>query len=223
MTQTQTNITLYNYFRSSTSYRVRIALEHKQIKYKYVPIHLLNNGGEQNASTYRELNPLGGVPTLQHDNRIISQSFAIIDYLEIFPQNKLFPDDFYLNAKVRQICENINADIHPLLNLKVQQYLEKNHQFTAEHKLQWMNRWTLEGLSAIETLIKPYAGKYCFGDQITAADVFLVPQIFSAKRFEIDLSPFPLLSKINDNCLLLESFQKAHPYRQIDTPSELKI
>lgn len=219
------NLNLYNYFRSSTSYRARIALELKHLKYTYTPVHLVNNGGEQNSVEYRNLNPIGGVPTLIHDGKTISQSFAIIEYLdEVFPADpSFFSKDSYVKAKIKQACEVINADIHPLQNLKVTNYLERDLKLSAEQKNQWLSKWITEGLAAFEKTISPYAKQYCFGDQISAADIFLIPQLFTATRFNIDFSQFKLLSKINENCLALEAFKKAHPYRQPDTPEELLI
>lgn len=215
---------LHNYYRSSTSYRVRIALELKQLKYTYTPIHLLNNGGEQNSESYRNLNPIGGVPTLIHDTKILSQSFAIIEYLDdLYPEiSPLFSNDLFIQAKIKQVCEIINADIHPLQNLKVLQYLNTNFGMSEIQKTQWLTKWINSGLSAVEKLIEPYAGQYCFGNTISAADLFLVPQLFSAQRFNIDLTKFALLNQINENCLQLEAFKKAHPYHQPDTPPELK-
>lgn len=219
------DLSLYNYFRSSTSYRVRIALEIKGLTYHYKPVHLLQDGGEQNTPEYRSLNPVGGVPTLQHGDRVISQSFSIIEYLdEVFPATTaLMPTDLYLRAKVRQFCEIINADIHPLQNLKVMQYLEKQAHFTAEQKNTWLNKWIVNGLTAAEKTLENFSGLYCFGDTVTAADAFLIPQLFSCKRFNIDITHFQLLSHINENCLKLQAFQKAHPYRQPDTPDDLRI
>lgn len=219
------NLTLHNYYRSSTSYRVRIALELKSLKYSYAPVHLLNNGGEQNSNSYRQLNPGGGVPTLVHNGKVLSQSFAIIEYLdEIFNEPvSLFSKDAFEKAKIRQLCETINADIHPLQNLKVIQYLEKQLNMTSEQKNLWLNKWISEGLIAVEKIIKPFAGNFCFGNSITAADLFLIPQLFSSLRFGVDISSFKLLSAINDNCLLLEAFKKAHPFRQIDCPADLII
>lgn len=215
---------LYNYYRSSTSYRARIALHLKKLDFEYKPIHLLNNGGEQHSAEYRALNPVGGVPTLVHEDKVISQSFAIIEYLDdAFPQTyRLLPQDPYLKAKVRQVCENINADIHPLQNLKLMQYLEKKHGYTQEQKDEWCQKWIHEGLSATEKILAATTRTYAFADQITAADLFIVPQIFSSLRFKVDISKYPTLSKINDNCLKLEAFQKAHPGKQIDTPPEAR-
>lgn len=220
-----TDLRLYNYFRSSTSYRVRIALNLKKIPFEYFPIHLLNNGGEQNTTAYRDLNPIGGVPTLKHGNKIISQSMAILEYLEeVFPNTEsLLPQDPFLKAKIRQFCENINADIHPLQNLKLMQYLESKHNYTQEDKNLWCQKWIQQGLDACEKLILPFAKNYCFGEQLTIADVILIPQLFSAERFKVNLLDFPLLFKIQENCIHLSAFKMAHPYRQIDTPQELKI
>jgi len=219
------NLSLFNYFRSSTSYRVRIALELKNLKYTYKPVHLLNNGGEQNSEFYRQLSPLGGVPTLLHDEKVIAQSFAIIEYLdEVFTDTTpLFTEDLFKNAKIRQVCETVNADIHPLQNLKVMRYLEKQLQVSDEQKNLWLNKWITEGLAAIEKIVVPFAGKYCFGNSITLADLFLIPQLFSTQRFGVDISQFKILSEINENCLQLAAFKKAHPYRQIDTPEDLRI
>ncbi|MBY0554476.1 maleylacetoacetate isomerase [bacterium] len=219
------NLNLYNYFRSSTSYRARIALELKQLKYTYTPVHLINNGGEQNSSDYRKLNPMGGVPTLIHDGKTLSQSFAIVEYLdEVFPDHvSFFPKDSFMKAKIKQACEIINADIHPLQNLKVTNFLEKDLKISAEQKNQWLTKWITEGLTAFENTIAPYAKQYCFGDQVTAADIFLIPQLFTATRFNVDFSQFTILSKINENCLAQQAFKKAHPYRQSDTPKDLLI
>lgn len=216
---------LYNYFRSSTSYRARIALELKQLKYEYRPIHLINNGGEQNTESYRSLNPIGGVPTLVDDENVISQSMAIIEYLdEKYPQSpSLFPKDLFLKAKVRQLCEIINADTHPLQNLKVTTFLEKDLGIDSAKKNMWLTKWITEGLVAVEKTIQPFAKNFCFGNNVTAADLFLIPQLFSAQRFNVDTSKFKLLNQINDNCNSIEAFKKAHPYRQPDAPADLKI
>ena len=217
-------LNLHNYFRSSTSYRVRIALELKGLKYSYTPVHLLNNGGEQNSADYRKLNPAGGVPSLEHDGKVIAQSFAIIDYIEkVFPQVPLFPLDNFTNAKIRQFCETINSDIHPLTNLKVMKLLETQYGFSATQKQEWITKWVADGLSALEQILEPYAGQFCFGDTVSAADAFLIPQLFSAQRFQVDFSKFKNLSRINENCLQLPAFIKAHPHRQVDTPAELKL
>ena len=240
------DLKLYNYFRSSTSYRVRIALHYKNLNFEYKPIHLLNNGGEQNSTEYRHINPIGGVPTLIHNQYVISQSFAIIEYLdEAFPNTpQLINGSVYDRAKIRQLCENINADIHPLQNLKVMQYLEKQHQYDQQQKNSWCQKWIVDGLQATEKLIESLAVahneqhkmqsnmqtneklntdiQYCYGTKITAADLFLIPQMVSAERFLVDIKQFKTLYQIYQNCLTISAFQKAHPFCQVDTPDDLK-
>lgn len=215
---------LYNYFRSSTSYRVRIALHHKNLPFEYKAVHLLNNGGEQHTSEYKKFNPLGEVPTLIHNSKIVAQSFAIIEYLdEIFPKTPLLQSASFTKAKVRQFCETINSFIHPINNLKVMQHLESKYSFTPSQKSDWISHWTRLGLQSIEKMLQEFAGDYSFGSAVSMADLFLVPQVFSAERFQVDLSEYPKLLAVNANCMKLEAFQKAHPFRQIDTPIELKI
>ncbi|AZZ35631.1 maleylacetoacetate isomerase [Bdellovibrio sp. qaytius] len=221
-------LTLFNYFRSSTSYRVRLALEIKKLSYEYKPVHLLNNGGEQHSAEYRALNPMGGVPTLVHEKdsqkNVIGQSIAIVEYLDdAFPQSyQLFSKDPYKKALIKQFCENINADTHAYGNLRTLQYLEKNFSASEEQKTQWTHTWTIAGLNACEKMLEKHSGLFCFGNEITAADVFLVPQIFTAKRFKVPLDNYPLINKIVDHCNTLEAFKKAHPLCQIDTPAELR-
>ncbi len=218
-------LVLYNYYRSSTSYRVRIALEIKKINYIYKPVHLLNNGGEQNSEAYRKINPSGGVPTLVHGDSVISQSFAIIEYLEdTFPDSyQLLPKAPFLKAKVRQVCEVINADMHALQNLKVLQYLEKKHGYSQDDKDKWCQHWIRPSFHALEKMISASSGQFSFADELTAADVFLIPQVVTAERFKTDLSDFPTIVRVYKNCLLRPEFMKAHPFRQVDTPDEFRI
>lgn len=212
---------LYNYFRSSTSYRVRLALHLKNIDFEYRPINLLKH--EQRSPEYLKINPLGGVPTLVHNGHYIPESFAIMEYLEeIQPEPALFPKDAYLKARVRQVCEVINSFMHPIGNLKTLQYLEKKHGYTQGQKEEWLQYWAPQGLETLESTLKDFAGSYCFGEQVTMADLFLVPQLLSCQRFNVDTSKYPTLVKINENCLKLEAFKKAHPFAQIDTPEEFR-
>lgn len=210
---------LYNYYRSSTSYRARIALYHKQLTFEYKPVHLINLGGEQNSGDYKKLNPMSEVPTLVHGKNILAQSMVIIQYLdEVFPNNPLFPDDPFQRAQVRQLCENINCGIHPIQNLKVMQKLEGDFSATEAQKKAWIQFWIKKGFQAQEGILKKTAGTFCFGDSITAADLFLIPQVFSAQRFEVPLDEFSRIIDIVRNCLELEAFKKAHPQNQPDTP-----
>lgn len=216
------SMVLYNYFRSSTSFRVRIALHLKNLTFEYIPINLLK--GEQHSTEYRQINPLKGVPTLAHNGKIIPESFAIIEYLdETFPQFSLLPKDPYLRARIRQFCEIINAFMHPMGNLKTLQYLEKNFNHTSEQKEAWVQHWAAQGLEALETTAAEFSGIYSFGNEVTMADLFLIPQLLTCERFKVDLTPYRTLHMINHNCMKLEAFQKAHPYKQIDTPEEFKI
>ncbi len=217
-------VTLYNYYRSSTSYRVRIALNIKNIEFKYVPVHLINNGGEQFASSYKVLNPMSEVPTLEDEGFVVGQSVAIIEYLEEqFPNPSLFPKDFQKKAKIRQFCENINSFLHPLSNLKVLKYLEDSHGYDQKQKEVWVNHWYQKGLVALESWLQKNKGLFSFGDEVTVADCFLVPLVFTCERFNIDLSPYKNILTINNRCLQQQAFKDAHPLRQIDTPNDLRI
>lgn len=217
------DLVLYSYFRSSASYRVRIALHHKGLQFEYKPVHLLNNGGEQNASQYRDLNPAGEVPTLVHKSNVISQSMAILQYLdECFPTETLFSKDAYQKAKIIQFCEGINCT-QPYQNLKTLQFLEKEMQVSEEKKKLWLNSWLGRNLEASEKFLQKTAGKFCFGDKVTAADCFLMPQLFTANRFGIHFDQYINISKVAKNCSDLPAFKAAHPFTQPDTPDELKI
>ena len=218
------DLILYNYFRSSTSYRARIALNIKGLDFEYKQIHLLNNGGEQNTPEYRKLNPMGGVPSLIHSGKLVAQSRAIIEYLnDSFPEPPLFPKNLHQTAIVKQICDTINCDIHPLQNLRVMRYLENKLGLNEEQRLEWINEWVGKGFTALETLVKKSAEEYCFGSKVTTADLFLIPAMFSADRFKIDLEQFPTLYRIFKTCNQLPAFKKSHPYRQVDTPDDLRI
>jgi maleylacetoacetate isomerase/maleylpyruvate isomerase len=216
------DLVLYNYFRSSASYRARIGLHHKQLAFEYKPVHLLNNGGEQNAPTYKSMNPAGEVPTLVHGDAVLSQSMAILQYLdEVFPQHPLFPKDPFTKAKVIQFCEGINCT-QPYQNLRTLQFLERELQISETQKNKWLQEWLGRNLESSEKILQKTAGQYCFGDQVTAADAFLIPQLFAAHRFKIEATPFPTILKVQENCTKLPAFQKAHPFRQPDTPADLR-
>lgn len=217
----KSEILLYNYYRSSASYRVRIALHFKDIPFKYIPVHLIKDGGEQFSAEYKKLNPLAQVPCLVKDGRPLGQSMAIIQYLEdICPEPRLFPEDFYEKAIVIQLCEAFNSGIQPLQNLSVLAQLETQLGANQEAKNKWIQYWIHRGLESVEQLLSKTAGKYSFGDEITAADCFLVPQVFTAKRFNVDLAPYKNLMRVNMLALEHNAFQMAEPTRQIDyTPT----
>lgn len=212
---------LYNYFRSSTSFRARAALLMKNLSYEYKPINLLKS--EQHSPEYRKLNPLGGVPTLVHNGKVIPDSMAIIEYIEeIAPTPALLPQDPYLRARVRQVCEIVNSGMHPYGNLKVLQHLGETFGYNQEQKDQWVQKWVTQGLEALEKTLPEFAGEYCFGDTITMADILVYPQIITCQRFHVDLSKYPTVMKIFNNLDKHPVFMQAHLSRQIDTPEELR-
>lgn len=217
-----TDLTLYSYFRSSTSYRVRIALNLKGIPFKYNAVHLLKDGGEQHKTEYRKVNPIGGVPSIAMGDFVLGESLAILEFLdENYSNCPLYPKDSKQKAIVRQMCEIVNSDLHPLTNLRVLQYLEKRG-FDQNAKDEWSHHWLKIGLEAFQKMVVKHGGKFCFGDQVTAADLCLIPHLFTARRFNLDLSPFDRLLKIEETCLAIDGFKKAHPFSQPDTPDEFK-
>jgi maleylacetoacetate isomerase len=203
---------LYDYFRSSAAFRVRIALNLKNLPYEKIPIHLINNDGEQHSDQYKKINPQELVPALQVDDHIITQSLAIIEYLEEkYPEPTLLPTDLVQRAQVRKIALTVATDMHPLNNLRVLQYLANTLTITEEQKNTWYQHWMAKGLIALEKWLKNTAGDFCFGNSITLADVFLIPQIFNAYRFNCDVAPYPTLIKIYNHCKELPAFKKAWP------------
>lgn len=213
---------LYNYFRSSASYRVRCALHLKGIEFEYRPIHLLEGGGQQHQASYRDINPAREVPTLVHQGRLIGQSMAILEYLEeVAAGPRLFPQDPYQKALVRQFCENINC-LQPLQNLRTIQYLTAVAGLSETQKQNWLHEWFSRNAETLEATLRQHTGEYCFGDTVTAADCFLAPQVFAAKRFNFDFSKYPHITRVNANLERLTAFIKAHPHKQVDTPPELR-
>lgn len=212
---------LYSYWRSSAAYRVRIALNLKGLDYQLAPVHLLRDGGEQHGAAFRRVNPQGLVPTLQHGQRLIRQSMAIIEYLdESFADHPLLPATARERAHVRGLAQIIACDIHPLGNLRVLQYLEREFQATPEQREAWIRHWLALGFEAIEALLaeSPSIGDFCEGERPGMADCLLVPQLYNARRFKLDLAAFPTLRRIETNCLALEAFQRAAPEAQPDAP-----
>lgn len=208
---------LYNYFRSSASYRVRCALHYKNIDFEYVPVSLTKNGGEQFKPEYKKLNPMAQVPCLVDGDTVVSESVAIIQYIDSkWHQPSLFPKSPGEWAPILQACEVVNSGIQPYQNTIVRERLEKQYGFDEGKVREWMVFFISRGLQSLEQLLSKTSDKYCFGDQITAADCFLVPQMFAANRFKVDVSSYKTLTKIYENCEKLEAFQKAHPKNQID-------
>ena len=211
---------LYDYWRSTASYRVRIALNLKGIAYRQEPVNLVLDGGQQHQAEYRALNPQGLVPVLVHDGQVLSQSLAICEYLEEqFPQPALLPADPALRARVRAVALTVACDIHPLNNLRVQQYLKSGHGQGGDAVGRWMNHWMTVGFAAIEeTLVaSDTTGLCCFGDEPGLADCFLIPQVYNADRFDSDMSPFPTIMNITRYCRALPQFSAAAPESQPDS------
>lgn len=209
---------LYTYFRSSAAYRVRIALNLKGLKTDYRYVHLIKNGGEQHRPEYLALNPQGRVPTLVDDGHVLTQSLAIIEYLEeTHPEPPLLPKDALGRARVRALAQVIACDIHPINNQRILKYLDQELHADEAARTRWYRHWVIEGFTALEKLLdNPATGKFCHGNQPTLADVCLVPQVFNAKRFSVDLAPFPTIQRINDHCLTLKAFANAAPEKQPD-------
>ncbi len=212
---------LYSYFRSSASYRVRIALNLKGLPYEVIPIHLLRNGGEQLTPEYRQLNPDGLVPTLieEQSSAVLTQSLAIIEYLEeTHPQIPLLPQDALDRAYVRGIAMSIACDIHPLNNLRVLRYLVRQLNVSEDEKNAWYRHWCEQGLAALETMLAKdkRVGDFCYGNTPSLADCCLIPQIANAQRLNCDLSRMPTLNRINAACLALDAFAQSAPSQQPD-------
>ncbi|MGQ4001904.1 maleylacetoacetate isomerase [Francisellaceae bacterium CB299] len=205
-------ITLYDYFRSTASYRVRIALNIKGLGYQLKEVHLVNNGGEQFSDEYKKLNPFARVPTLIDGDFVLTQSLAIIEYLDAkYPTNSLIPTNIELAGQIREFCQIIASDIHPINNLSVLKYLQKNLGVSDEDKNKWYHHWIINGFDAIEKILESSAGKFCFGDSVTLADICLVAQVYNANRFNVPVDNYPNIVRINSNCLNLEEFKKASP------------
>jgi len=213
-----TELLLYSYWRSSSAYRVRIALNLKGIQYRQKFVHLVREGGEQHKTEYREVNPLGLVPALVHENQTIVQSMAICEYLEeAFTEIPLLPVNPAARARVRTIAQSITSEIQPLNNLAVIHYLKNEmHQDDAAIKA-WYAHWITRGFSAVESwLSTPDSGLYCHGDTPSLADCFLVPQVYNAERFSCDLEFYPNIRRITAQCRSLAAFDAAAPENQAD-------
>jgi maleylacetoacetate isomerase len=209
------SITLYSYWRSSAAYRVRIALNLKKLPYKTVSVSLAPGIAEHRADEYRSINPQMLVPFLQDGELGIAQSMTILEYLEEhYPETPLLPKNEPLRTQVRSYCNLIACDIHPLNNLRVQQYLKNELGADTKAGHEWYVHWIHEGFAALEELTGN--GPYVFSDSPTLADALLVPQIYNARRFEVPLSSFPKLVRVADACNDLPAFKKAAPELQPD-------
>ncbi len=214
------SLVLYSYYRSSAAYRVRIALNLKNLDYSIQPVHLLKNAGEQKCPGYLEINPQGLVPALKTEDGLLTQSAAIIEYLdESFSFARLLPEKAADRALVRSLAQMIACDIHPLNNLRVLNYLWPESGF-ADRKERWYHHWLEVGLSAFETRLERAGsnGEFCFGNAPGLADLFLIPQVYNALRFDHEIERYPLIQGIYHNCTALDAFRKAAPESQPDSP-----
>jgi len=210
---------LYSFFRSSASYRVRIALNLKGLNYEQVPIHLRRGGGEQFGPAYRKINPQALVPALEDDGRVLIQSLAIMEYLdERYPSPPLLPSDPADKALVRSMALIVACEIHPIQNLRVLVHLKNNLKQSDDDLNRWAQHWIDLGLTALEEMLvsAPERGEFCFGDTPTLADICLVPQLANARRFNCDLSRFPAIMAIETHCVALPAFANAAPEKQPD-------
>lgn len=210
---------LYGYWRSSAAYRVRIALNLKGLNYDSVPVHLVRNGGEQFSPEFTQLNPQSRVPILMHGSRVLRQSLAIIEYLdETWPAPPLLPVSLRDRARVRSIAQLIASDIHPLNNVSVLRFLEQTWAVPRPERDEWIRHWIREGFTALEQMLaeSPSTGAFCEGDVPSLADCCLIPQVYSAHRYGLDMTLFPTLERINSACLQLPEFDLARPELQSD-------
>ncbi|MGD9801238.1 MAG: maleylacetoacetate isomerase [Parvularculaceae bacterium] len=207
---------LFGYWRSSATYRVRIALHLKGLDFDYEPVNLLK--GEQHSEGFLKRNPQGLVPALQTDEgAVLTQSLAIIEYLEErYPEKPLLPADTDLRAKARAIAAVIACEAQPFMNLRIQSYLKEQREFDAAAVKDWLDRWTGGAMRSVEALIADGGGAFCVGDRPGMADAFLVPQVFGALRFGVDLSQTPRIKEIYERCNAIDAFVKAHPQNQPD-------
>ncbi|XP_022048958.1 maleylacetoacetate isomerase isoform X1 [Acanthochromis polyacanthus] len=207
---------LYGYFRSSCSWRVRIAFALKGIEYDQIAVNLIQDGGQQHTQQFESINPMKQVPAVKIDGITLCQSLAVIQYIdETRPGPRLLPAEPKTRAQVRMISDLIASGIQPVQNLAV---LQKK----GSEKEQWAQHFINQGFQALEPILKETAGKYCVGDEISMADTCLVPQVYNAERFNVDMEQFPTIKRLNQTLLEMEAFKVSHPSRQPDTPPELR-
>ena len=213
---------LYSYFRSSASYRVRIALNLKGLPYETVPVHLLKDGGQQFNPDFLQLNPDAVVPALvdENDSQVaLTQSLAIIEYLEeTHPEPPLLPKDAYGRARCRELAYVVACDIHPVNNLRIGQYMKRAFGKTDEDVFDWHRHWIRLGFDALEKMLasSPHTGKFCHGDMPTIADVCLIPQVANARRVKLEIEVWPTIARIETHALTYPAFDAALPKNQPD-------
>jgi maleylacetoacetate isomerase len=213
------SLKLYTYFRSSAAFRVRIALNYKQLAYQSIPVHLLRDGGEQHRASFSERNPARLLPVLEDGPLMLTQSLAIIEYLEeMHPTPALLPREPSGRARVRALALSIACDIHPLNNLRVMRYLKSPLQIDQQHRDDWSRHWIAHGFAALEATLAQSgsAGECCYGDAPTLADCCLIPQVFNAQRVHCPLESFPTIQRIYEHCMRQEVFARAAPAAQSD-------
>ena len=211
-------LTLYTYFRSSAAFRVRIALNLKGLTCESKTIDLLKDGGEEKTAQYAQINPQKLVPAFCDGDQIITQSLAIIEYLEEkYPEPALLPKEPIMRAKVRALALSVACDIHPLNNLRVVKHIADEFDADEMQKKQWMHHWMAEGFSAIEMQLNNSNSKdYCFGSSVSLADLMLIPQVYNARRFECEMSLYPRINSIYEQCMENAAFIAASPEKQGD-------
>ncbi len=212
---------LYGYWRSSAAYRVRIALNLKDIRAEHISVHLVKDGGQQHTQEYRELNPQELVPTLVTQlagkEFKLTQSLAILDFLDDqYNKAPLLPSSITDKSIVKSMALLVACDVHPLNNLSVLQYLSNDLGVDADAKNAWYQHWIVKGFNALESMLEQYSGKYCFGDTVTLADLCLIPQVYNANRFNVSLEAYPNIQRVWDECNLLDAFTAALPENQHD-------
>lgn len=207
---------LYGYWRSSASYRVRIALHLKALDFEYKAVHLIKDGGEQKSVEYGRLNPAQLVPTLVDGDLQLNQSLAIIEYLDSLAEPRLVPEDPKQAAIVRMLAYDMACDLQPIANLRVLQYVSGTLGAGDEGRNAWITHWVERAFTAFERRLEKYAGTYCVGDEVTLADVCLIPQVYNAQRFGVDLTPYPTLTAVHERLQLLPAIVESRPEVQPD-------
>jgi maleylacetoacetate isomerase len=215
------SLKLYSYWRSSAAYRVRIALNLKGLPYELVTVNLAPAANEQHDASFHALNPQELVPVLVDGGRVIRQSMAIIEYLdETVPGPRLLPVTARERARARALAQLVACDIHPLNNTRVLQYLEREFNTPQVERERWTRHWIAAGFAALEEMLhdNPSTGDFCEGDTPSIADICLVPQVYNAQRFALDLSPYPTVRRVHERCVALPEFDAARPEKQPDAP-----